>query len=89
VWADPLPNVKIEPQWLQCSVASDCGLVRDACRSCGEPVALNKQFIAAYLERDYQQRAAADIMIACEACSQVNVVVSCELQQCKAKRENP
>lgn len=87
-FAEGLPAVTIEPAWLQCSTAADCDLVRDACRSCGEPMALNKNSIQHYLDRDYKQRAAAGIMIACEACSQANVVVSCEQQQCKARRTN-
>lgn len=86
LFADVLPEVKIEAQWLQCKTDSDCAVVRDACRSCGEPIALNKQFIQGYLDVDYRQRKAANMMITCEACSQQTVKVSCEKQICKAVR---
>jgi len=86
VFSEALPEVKIKPQWLQCAADTDCTILRDACRSCGEPIALNKHFIEDYLKVDYAQRAAAGLMLSCEACSLLHVKVSCENQQCKATR---
>jgi hypothetical protein len=85
-FSDALPEVKIEPQWVQCTADTDCVVLRDACRSCGEPIALNKDFIDDYLKVDYAQRVTANVMLSCEACSQLDVKVSCENQQCKAVR---
>lgn len=87
LFADALPVVKVETQWLQCQIDSDCDILRDACRSCGVPIALNKTHVKDYLERDYAQRKAAKMMITCEACSQQNVVISCENSQCRAVRK--
>jgi len=87
VSAEPLPEVNIEPQWVQCAKDTDCAVLRDACRSCGEPIALHKDFIDDYLKVDYAQRASANRMLTCEACSQLHIKVSCENQQCKAVRE--
>lgn len=85
-FAEGLPAVKVEPSWQQCTVDSDCDIVRDACRSCGEPIALNKKFISDYLKVDYAQRKTAGLMMSCEACSQQNLVVRCENNQCKGVR---
>lgn len=89
VLAEGLPAVNIEPRWVQCAADTDCAILRDACRSCGEPIALNKQFIQAYITVDYAQRVEANLMMACEACSQLHIKVSCENQICVAKRNTP
>lgn len=87
VWAEPLPEVTVPTQWQQCTADSDCDIVRDACRSCGTPIALHKDFIDDYLKADYRQREAAGILRSCEACSQQNVHVRCDAGVCVASRQ--
>jgi hypothetical protein len=82
VFAVDLPKVPVVPEWRLCTADTDCAVVSEACRSCGEVVVLNKEFVESYIDKDFEERRMLGFVRACEACDVSKIRPKCERGIC-------
>lgn len=81
----PVANLKIDSRAFHCKKNSDCLLVKEACRSCQPPMAINKNYLKTFTEVDQKARSDSQCVISCEACDQSQYDVLCQAGKCAVK----
>lgn len=89
VSASCLPEVMalgIPPAAFSCLSDDDCAVAGDACRSCQNPIAINKKYLELFLKLDNEARRKIKCVLTCEACSMETHRFSCIGGKCRGSK---
>lgn len=83
-----LNSLGLDKDTFNCQEDSDCVFVKEACRSCQSPIAVNKKYLKEFTEKDNLMREKIKCVLSCEACSHSQVMVKCDNKICAIRDKN-
>lgn len=82
-----LPSIKVPPKYLECRQDGDCAVAGDACRSCGEPIIINKKHLKWFNDLDQKLRRKMGFTPVCEACGLERAQPRCVKKKCSKGKQ--